>query len=242
LVHFADTPIYRNFSQKSKIVCRRHSFFSIKYTDEVFVFNDLARDELSRLAGGSTNPRFKFSLPTEAQWEYACRAGTTTAYCFGEYSKIKLEQYVWYNGAKDFQELKTIEAKNSKTHPVGEKQSNAWGLYDMHGNVWEWCSDWYGDYLRAGDDNPRTDPVGANAGSSRVSRGGSWDGLAGAEKAAAGTFLPLPTFMNVLSFAVVSPSRLLREIVYIKLLLRSYAPGDLLCALYFAVSYFFSVS
>jgi len=92
-------------------------------------------------------------LPTEAEWEYACRAGTTGTR-YGELHKI-----AWYNGNSD-----------GKTHPVGTKAPNAWGLYDMLGNVWEWCQDWYGDY----PSGSVAGPTGPSTGSGRVFRGGSW--------------------------------------------------------------------
>ena len=107
---------------------------------------------------------YVITLPTEAQWEYACRAGTTSALNSGREltSAIgfcgNLDQVAWYVGNS-----------GGQTHEVGQKQANAWGLYDMHGNVWEWCSDWYGSY--GGD---ATDPVGPSTGSYRVNRGGSW--------------------------------------------------------------------
>jgi formylglycine-generating enzyme required for sulfatase activity len=103
-----------------------------------------------------------YRLPTEAEWEYACRAGSKSAYSFGD-ERDSLDDYAWYG-----------ENGDGKTHPVGQKKPNAWGLYDMHGNVWEWCSDWYGDYPKGAV----SDPVGPRGGSGRVGRGGSWDGEA----------------------------------------------------------------
>ena len=103
-----------------------------------------------------------YRLPTEAEWEYAVRANTTTEYCFGNNVK-QLRQYAWY-------------ADNARQpHPVGQKQPNPWGLYDMHGNVWEWVWDCYAaDYYQQCARTTAVDPAGPAAGSSRVNRGGSW--------------------------------------------------------------------
>jgi len=100
----------------------------------------------------------KYRLPTEAEWEYACRAKSTTQFSFGE-EVNGLAEYAWYQ-----------DNSGGRTHPVGKKKPNSWGLYDMHGNVWEWCQDWYGNY----PPGPVTDPKGPDNGKWRMTRGGSW--------------------------------------------------------------------
>jgi formylglycine-generating enzyme required for sulfatase activity len=105
-------------------------------------------------AAGRLPAGWAFNLPTSAQWEYACRAGTT-----GDYAG-DVEAMAWYDTNSD-----------DTTHPVAQKQPNAWGLYDMHGNVYQWCLDWAGSYTG----EPETDPTGPATGSNRVMRGGAWD-------------------------------------------------------------------
>jgi len=100
-------------------------------------------------------------LPTEAQWEYACRAGSTTRWCFGD-DQSKFVEYAWCRANS-----------GGKTHPVGEKKPNAWGLYDMHGDVWEWCEDWYDPAYY--EHSPKDNPTGPAKGKIRVFRGGCWD-------------------------------------------------------------------
>ncbi len=101
----------------------------------------------------------KYRLPTEAEWEYSARAGTTTAYCFGKEQR-RLGQYAWY-----------CRNSGNNTHPVGKLLPNAWGLYDMHGNVWEWCQDWYSAY----PSHSVKDPKGPDKGSYRLLLGGAWE-------------------------------------------------------------------
>lgn len=100
----------------------------------------------------------QYRLPTEAEWEYACRAGTKTTYSCGSSNKT-LPNFAWF-------------AANSDEHPheVGTRKPNSWGLYDMHGNVWEWCQDWYSEYPR----EKIIDPKGSAEGTEKILRGGSW--------------------------------------------------------------------
>ena len=100
-----------------------------------------------------------YRLPTEAEWEYACRAGSSSAYCFGDYFN-HLGDYAWFMYSAGFQ---------SPPRPVGQKKPNAWGLFDMHGNVGEWCWDWSGEYTT----EDAIDPEGSPTGRFRVQRGGS---------------------------------------------------------------------
>jgi formylglycine-generating enzyme required for sulfatase activity len=115
-----------------------------------------------------------YRLPTEAEWEYACRAWTSTRFSYGDdpghttdtaetVGYTNLTNYSWY-----------LENSGWQTHPVGQKLPNPWGLYDMHGNVWEWCQDWLGPY----PGGSVSDPKGPASGGDRVLRGGSWSSLA----------------------------------------------------------------
>jgi formylglycine-generating enzyme len=125
-----------------------------------------------------------YRLPTESEWEYAARGGESYKYA----GSNAVQNTAWYDGNS-----------HSKPHPVGQKQANGFGLYDMAGNVWEWCSDYYGDYNRASQLNP----IGASSGTSCVYRGGSWFGIAQyCRVSSRGSNTPAYRF-NTLGFRVV---------------------------------------
>ena len=122
-------------------------------------WND-CQEFIAKLNAKTDTKAGKYTLPTEAQWEYACRAGSENKFCFGG-DKPGLLTYGWH-----------VKNSESVAHPVGEKKPNAWGFYDMHGNVAEWCQDWHQpDYY---EKSPTEDPVGPAAGKVRVVRGGFW--------------------------------------------------------------------
>ena len=144
--------------------------------------------ELER-AAGRLPAGYVYRLPTEAEWEYAARTGTTTRFSYGDDTGyIKLGDYAWYfgNGA-------------DTTHSVGQKLANAWGLYDMHGNVWESCLDWYGSY----PGGSLTDPRGPATGSGRVIRGGGWLNGAGYCRAAFRDYGDTGDWRDFIGFRVV---------------------------------------
>jgi formylglycine-generating enzyme required for sulfatase activity len=138
-----------------------------------------------------------YRLPTEAEWEYACRAGTASAFANGDIAErfcghdACLDAVGWYCGNS-----------GRKVHPVARKAPNAWGLYDMHGNVWEWCQDWYGEYPAA----PQMDPLGAAFGPGRVVRGGSWFNNAQNCRSACRFYLPPNSKSDFLGFRLVRES------------------------------------
>jgi formylglycine-generating enzyme required for sulfatase activity len=136
-----------------------------------------------QIGGGSG-----YRLPTEAEWEYACRAGTERPYSFGDDAAL-LDRFGWY-------------ATNSRdrTHPVGRKVPNAFGLFDMHGNVWEWCWDGYDRFYYR--QSPDVDPLGMEGATYRVIRGGGWNDLASDVRSASRHTLSPGFGLNFLSFMV----------------------------------------
>jgi formylglycine-generating enzyme required for sulfatase activity len=131
----------------------RHPVEWVSWYDAVEFCRRLSALPAERTAGRA------YRLPTEAEWEFACRAGTASRWYCGD-DEAKVGAAAWYN------------QNSGTTRPVGGKQPNAWRLYDMHGNIWQWCADWYrADYYRQ---SPSDDPTGPSTGSERVVRGGAW--------------------------------------------------------------------
>jgi formylglycine-generating enzyme required for sulfatase activity len=133
--------------------------------DTVYTYTSTSGEpgnQCTALGGLTIDPTRKgYRLPTEAEREYACRAGTTSTYYWGGATDAATaDRYAWYTSNS-----------GGTTHPVATKQKNAFGLYDMSGNVWEWCNDWYGTYVAGAV----TDPTGASSSSKRTLRGGFWD-------------------------------------------------------------------
>ncbi|MFH1732490.1 MAG: SUMF1/EgtB/PvdO family nonheme iron enzyme, partial [Planctomycetota bacterium] len=145
-------------SNPSHVRGKRHPVAQVSWHDCQGFLQKLNTWLMASAAASPAETVLTAALPTEAEWEYACRAGSTTKYYFGDEVK-NLGDHAWYVGNS-----------GESTHPVGEKKPNAWGLYDMYGNVWEWCEDWYGKYRGEG---PQKDPTGAETGESRVVRGGA---------------------------------------------------------------------
>jgi len=143
-----------------------HPVEQINFSDAIEYCNERSTEEGLELCYDLETRECNFTangyrLPTEAEWEYACRAGTITKYNFGN-GVASMKANAWF-----------VENSTSKTHPVGSKKTNRWGLFDMHGNVKEWCNDFYSETYYS--KSPGKNPKGPDNGSDRVVRGGSWD-------------------------------------------------------------------
>ncbi len=141
---------------------KKQLFKKVDVTDPKRPVENVSWDEVQRFISKLNNKEntAKYCLPTEAEWEYACRAGQGGKYCFGE-RKSLLGAYCWYKNNSDL-----------RTHDIKKLKGNLWGLCDVHGNVWEWCEDWYEKEYYAS--SPEADPPGPSKGDKKVTRGGSW--------------------------------------------------------------------
>ncbi len=161
---------YKNIMGKNPSIFK---FEKDEYPVESVIWEDAKKycDKLNNKYSEILPKGYKFDLPTEAQWEYACRAGTNTSFNNGNnlrsiskyHSGLELQDVAWYN-----------DLENSSIKPIGQKKPNAWGIYDMHGNVAEWCRDGYGEY----PNSDVTDPIGSYDVTFRVFRGGGWHSYA----------------------------------------------------------------
>jgi len=177
-----DVTISRDFEIQSTIVTQAQYFLAMGYNPSSFKSRSYCSSEYVEINGtalcpnnpvesvswndaqdfikklNATDADYSYRLPTEAEWEYSARAGSQAAYWYGN-DTDRLGDYAWFSGNS-----------GSMTHSVGSKPANSWGLYDAHGNVWQWVSDWHGNYSTS----RQTDPTGLSTGSFRVIRGGSW--------------------------------------------------------------------
>jgi len=155
--HFQGKILVERQPQSGKVV---NEIDSSNHPAECVSWEDAVKfcKQLSELPEEKKSGRL-YRLPTESEWEYACRAGSKATFSFDE--KLQSwDEYLWHSGNS-----------GGQTNPVGKKKPNNWGLYDMHGNVWEWCSDKYAEYPKGAI----TDPVGSKDGWDHVIRGGSWN-------------------------------------------------------------------
>jgi len=147
------------------------------------------------LAAGRIPPGSQYRLPTEAEWEYAARAGTSTRFSYGDDvpNSTSLTNYAWFLD---------LAIPDLTVHAVGQKLPNAWGLYDVHGNVWEWCQDWYGS-LPGGVQIDPTGPAVPTQPGSKVMRGGAYDYPESSCRSASRLFFPVTNTDTDLGFRVV---------------------------------------
>ena len=177
--------------QYEEVMGRNPSQFKGSRLPVEMVSWDDAQDFLRKLNQRERKARrlpanWSYRLPTEAEWEYCCRAGANTAYCYGN-GTAELEDYAWFDSNSQ-----------NKTHAVGQKKPNVWGIYDMHGNVLEWCADLFGYY-----EPDEIDPKGPSLGSNRIIRGGSWLNPAEVSRSAGRYFYGSDTHNDRTGFRVV---------------------------------------
>ncbi|MEN8217008.1 MAG: formylglycine-generating enzyme family protein [Pseudomonadota bacterium] len=193
---------YKKYARRQAVFFKKRGYFDPKYNkqgDNAAVTSVSWEDAqkfiswLNKKEGGK-----HYRLPTEAEWEYAARAGTTTEYSFGDDASL-LGEYAWYKA-------NAYDVGEKYAHVVGQKKPNPWGLYDMHGNVWEWVADIYSSSYYSESDI-YIDPTGPSTGggSYRVARGGSWLAPAPYCRAAIRSFSPPGYRHDLLGF------RLLRQ-------------------------------
>jgi len=158
------------YAQFAKETGQKHEAPSFKQTGDDPVVNVSWEDSHAYCAWLSKKTGQTVVLPTEAQWEYACRAGTQATFSFGD-NPEDTRLYAWCRSHEALRVGPNDDPPPTSTHPVGQKKPNRWGLYDMHGNAWEWCADYYAAGYA---DAEETDPTGPKEGTLRVLRGGSW--------------------------------------------------------------------